>query len=63
MVLERLEASRCLRVSRKASLVAAAASLPSAFSQVREAALLPGYVASVTADAVFVRFLGPLTGG
>ena len=31
-------------------------------AQVREAALLPGFVASVTADAVFVRFLGSLTG-
>ena len=29
---------------------------------VKEGMLAPGYVANVTADAVFVRFLGALTG-
>ncbi|GFR41334.1 hypothetical protein Agub_g2019, partial [Astrephomene gubernaculifera] len=64
LVLDRLEAQRCVRVSRKPSLLAAAASgaLPRAFSDVREGTLLPGYVASVTPDAVYVRFLAGLTG-
>ncbi|KAG2498018.1 hypothetical protein HYH03_004276 [Edaphochlamys debaryana] len=64
VVLDRLEGQRCLRVSRKPCLLAAAAarSLPASFAEVREGALLPGFVASVTADAVYVRFLAGLTG-
>ncbi|MEW5309980.1 MAG: hypothetical protein WDW38_001818 [Sanguina aurantia] len=62
VVLERLLGQRVLRVSRKASLVAAAATLPRTFPDIKEAALMCGYVANVTADAVFVRFLGQLTG-
>ena len=46
----------------KASLVRAAQSLPSSIEDVKPQALIPGYVASVTPDAVFVRFLGSLTG-
>jgi rRNA biogenesis protein RRP5 len=42
-----------------AALDAAAASAPSAASA---AAILPGYIASVTADAAYVRFLGGITG-
>lgn len=49
-------------MTRKASLVAAAAQLPAAIEDVKEGTLAPGYVANVTADAVFVRFLGSLTG-
>lgn len=64
MVLERHEAQKQLLVSRKASLVSAAREgrLPTSFSAVREGALLPGYVAGVTADAVFVRFANHVTG-
>ena len=51
-----------VKLTRKASLLAAAAQLPSGFSALKGGALLPGYVASVTADSVFVRFLGNLTG-
>lgn len=49
-------------VSRKASLRGAATSLPSALEDLAEGAIHPGYVASVTADAVYVRFLARLTG-
>ena len=70
LILDRLEAQRCLRVSRKPSLLAAAAAggggggaLPKAFGEVSEGALLSGYVANVTGDAVYVRFLAGLTGG
>eukprot|EP00873_Tetraselmis_striata_P003989 jgi/Tetstr1/424253/TSEL_014822.t1 len=48
-------------VSRKASLRGAATSLPSALEDLAEGAIHPGYVASVTADAVYVRFLARLT--
>ncbi len=53
-----------LRVTRKAALLAAAAAgrLPAALAELREGQVAPGFVASVTADAVFVRFLGGLTG-
>ena len=51
-----------LTVSRKASLVGAAKALPSELGQVAEGALVPGYVASITEDSVFVRFLKDLTG-
>ena len=51
-----------LRVSRKASLLGARAALPAALGDLSEGTLAPGYVASVTGDAVFVRFLGSLTG-
>ena len=51
-----------LTVSRKASLIAAAKMLPSELGQVAEGALVPGYVASITEDSVFVRFLKDLTG-
>lgn len=46
-----------LRLTRKASLLTAAAAglLPSAVEAVAEGALLAGYVASVTSGAVFVR--------
>eukprot|EP00873_Tetraselmis_striata_P024001 jgi/Tetstr1/444265/TSEL_032157.t1 len=48
-------------VSRKASLRGAATSLPSPWKMLAEGAIHPGYVASVTADAVYVRFLARLT--
>ena len=51
-----------LTVTRKASLIAAAKTLPSELSQAAAGALIPGYVASVTNDSVFVRFLKDLTG-
>lgn len=50
-----LQGSKTLRLSRKAALVAAAATLPRTLADVAEGAVLPGYVASVTGDAVFVR--------
>ena len=36
--------------------------VPALLDQVAVGALVPGYVASVTQDSVFVRFLGELTG-
>ena len=61
-MLERLERLGMVRLTRKASLLAAAASLPRAITDVTEGRIAPGYVASVTPDAVFVRFLAGLTG-
>ena len=48
-----------VKLSRKSSLLSAAAggALPSAIEDVRESALLPGYVASLTPDAAFIRCL------
>ncbi len=44
-------------------MVAAASSLPATFKEVTQSTnALPGYVANVTADAVYVRFLGTVTG-
>lgn len=51
-----------VRVTRKWQLLLAARQLPGDFSQLQEGALLPGYVASVREDSVFVRFLNHLTG-
>ena len=51
-----------LRMSRKASLLGVRGALPAALEDLTEGTLAPGYVASVTGDAVFVRFLGSLTG-
>ncbi len=62
LVLERLERVGLLRLSCKASLLAAGRALPRELADVAEGAIAPGYVASVTSDAVFVRFLGNLTG-
>ena len=62
LVLERLERLGMVRLTRKASLLAAAASLPRAMADIAEGRIAPGYVASVTADAVFVRFLNGFTG-
>lgn len=50
------------QVTRKGSLVAAAASLPASLEGVVTGSKLPGYVAHVTGDAVFVRFLAGVTG-
>ena len=57
-----MQASGFVRLSRKSSLIAAAASIPKAVSEVKETMILPGYIAGVTKDACFVRFLGQLTG-
>ena len=51
-----------VKLTMKTSLIRAAKSLPSSIEDVKAGALLPGYVASVTPDAVFVRFQGSLTG-
>ena len=61
-MLERLERLGMVRLTRKASLLAAAPSLPRAITDITEGRIAPGYVASVTPDAVFVRFLNGLTG-
>ncbi|KAL0048743.1 hypothetical protein WJX82_009925 [Trebouxia sp. C0006] len=62
LVLERVEGSGIVKLSRKSSLITAAASLPKAISDVKEALLVPGYITNVTNDACYVRFLGQLTG-
>ncbi len=58
----RVQKAGMLKVTRKASLLAAATQLPGSFEGLKEGMLSPGYVASVTGDSVFVRFLGSLTG-
>lgn len=57
LVLQRLESVRQLRLTRKSSLLEAEAAglLPRSAAEVAEGALLAGYVASVTDDAVFVQ--------
>ena len=57
-----LQGSGIVKLSRKSSLITAAASLPKAISDVKEALLVPGYITNVTNDACYVRFLGQLTG-
>ncbi len=57
-----LQGSGIVKLSRKSSLITAAASLPKAISDVKEAMLVPGYITNVTNDACYVRFLGQLTG-
>ena len=56
-MLSAVQRIKMVRVTRKASLIAAAAAgaQPSELEDVREAALLPGYIASLTADAAYVR--------
>lgn len=51
-----------VRLTRKPALLAAAARLPKQPSDVEAGMQLPGYVASLTADAVYVRFLNQTTG-
>ena len=51
-----------MKLTRKASLIAAAAALPKSLTDVKEAMLVPGYVTGVTNDACYIRFLGQLTG-
>ncbi|KAK9804637.1 hypothetical protein WJX73_002075 [Symbiochloris irregularis] len=62
LVLEQLEGQAVPKVSRKASLIAAAPSLPSTLDGVQIGQVHPGVVSSVTDDSVFVRFLQGLTG-
>ncbi len=57
-----LQGSGFVKLTRKASLIMAAASLPKAISDVKEAMLVPGYITNITNDACYVRFLGQLTG-
>ena len=57
-----LQKSSMVKLTTKTSLIRAGKSLPSSIEELKPGALLPGYVASVTSDAVFVRFLGSLTG-
>ena len=57
-----LQKSSMVKLTMKMSLIRAATSLPSSIEEVKPGTLLPGYVASVTSDAVFVRFHGSLTG-
>lgn len=57
-----LQASGFLRLSRKASLISAAASLPKTVAEIKETMILPGYITGITNDACYVRFLGQLTG-
>ena len=57
-----LQKSSMVKLTMKLSLIRAAKSLPNSIEDVKPGALLPGYVASVTSDAVFVRLLGSLTG-
>lgn len=57
-----MQASGFVRLSRKASLISAAASIPKAVAVVKETMILPGYITGITNDACYVRFLGQLTG-
>ena len=58
----RLQASGLLRLTRKHSLVAAAASMPRTFEDIKLHLLSPGFVHSVATDAVYVHFLGRVSG-
>ena len=49
-------------MTRKRSLVAGAATMPRAFADVKLHLVAPGYVHSVAADAVYVHFLGRVSG-
>lgn len=51
-----------LLVTRKLSLLEQSEVLPQSFSDVREAMVLPGYVAHIYTDAIMVGFLGSLEG-
>ena len=62
LVLQERSRKGGLTVTRKASLLAAGKTLPCELAQCAEGALVPGYVASITDDSVFVRFLKDLTG-
>lgn len=57
-----VQATGVVKLTRKASLIAAASALPSSVSDLKETQLVPGYIASVTSDACYVRFLNQLTG-
>lgn len=60
-VLQHLHTAKQVKLTNKMSLKTCA-ELPSTLKELREGHVLPGYVASVTPDAVFVRFAGDLTG-
>lgn len=51
-----------VRLTHKGALRSAAARLPKQPTDVQAGMQLPGYIASLTADAVFVRFLNQTTG-
>ena len=57
-----MQGSGFVKLTRKSSLITAAAALPKAISDVKEAMLVPGYITNITNDACYVRFLGQLTG-
>ncbi len=60
-MLERSDGHAAL-LTRKASLVDAATLLPRSVAQLRETAVVPGYIASLTTDAAFVRVFAGVTG-
>jgi len=64
VVLERLESIGQLRLTRKMSVREAVkdGTIPKNFEDVKIGSTIIGFVASITTDAVFVRFLGHLTG-
>lgn len=62
MVLSKDAKKQQLRLTRKRALVAQATQLPRTLDDLTEGLVSVGYVASVTKDAVFVRFMGSLTG-
>lgn len=62
MVLQKLRGSNTLLVTCKPSLLAAAEQLPKDLEDLTEASIIPGYVANVIPQGVFVRFLNGLTG-
>ena len=64
VVLERLESIGQLRLTRKMSVREAVKDgvIPENFANVNIGSTITGFVASITEDAVFVRFLGHLTG-
>lgn len=62
MILQRLRGSKILLVTCKPSLLAAAEKLPCELEDLTEASIVPGYVANVVPEGVFVRFLNGLTG-
>lgn len=62
LVLEKMRASSLVAVTCKPSLLKAAEKLPKEMEDLTEASIIPGYIANVVSEGVFVRFLNGLTG-
>lgn len=64
VVLERLDSIQQVRITNKNSIRTAVVegTIPEKIEDLKVGSVIPGYIASVSANAVFVRFLGHLSG-